>query len=47
MNVSLSVKRIIFNKKEEEEQTFCHLCHLIVDMFTHADIFSTLYTQET
>ena len=50
MNVSLSVKRIIFNKKEEgeeeeEEQTFCHLCHLITDMFTHIDIFSmrTLY----
>ena len=42
-------------KKEEEEeeeeggggQTFCHLCHLIMDMFTHTDIFSTLYTQET
>ena len=56
MNVSLSVKRIIFNKKkkkkeeeEEEEggQTFCHLCHLIMDMFTHTDIFSTIYTQET
>ena len=37
-------------KKEEEEeegQTFCHLCHLIMDMFTHTDIFSTLHTQET
>ena len=56
MNVSLSVKRIIFNKKkkkkkkkeeEEEGQTFCHLCHLIMDTFTHTDIFSTLHTQET
>ena len=52
MNVSLSVKRIIFKKEEEEEeeeeeQVFCHLCHLIMDMFTHTDIFSTLYTQET
>ena len=36
-------------KKEEEEegQTFCHLCHLIMDMFTHTDIFSTLYTQDS
>ena len=49
MNVSLSVKHILFNKKEEEEeeQTFCHPCHLIMDMFTHTDIFSTLNTQET
>ena len=46
MNVYLSVKRIMFNKKEEEEQTF-YLYHLIMDMFTHTDIFSTLYTQET
>ena len=34
-------------KKKEEGQTFCHLCHLIMDMLTHTDIFSTLYTQET
>ena len=48
-NVLYSTKTKKKKKKEEEEegQTFCHLCHLIMDMFTYTDIFSTLYTQET